>query len=354
MSSRQTRLDMIGRKLESLKPRKGGKDRKFKRERDNYLLGLDFYVYDEVSILQSKALRRLSEKTQVHSLPFNPHVRTRMTHTLEVAAISVEIAYILELNVNFCRAAALGHDVGHVPYGHAGAKVLEIDHALNSAVILQEVERKGAGLNLTREVVSAIVSHSRSHLKEKRELFIDKKQPNEASLLVLADKIAYLFSDFDDFQRMGMLKGKEVPKEFLELGEGTNAQRKRVASCIEALIEESLDKGRISFSKSEVAKKFRGIRDWMYEEMYLKKEWENSKMEGLRMIVEYFRENDDLCGNLCPSFVVSLMTDKEANWLAEILKDRKPSQEEINRLSLMEIIPSLDGKEIDHTRYDLW
>lgn len=348
--SRQTRLDE-----RILKPLRISKGRKFRRDDDDrYLFGLDPWLLDETKILQSKALRRLPEKTQVHSLPFNPHIRNRMIHTLEVTAISVETASILGLNVNFCRAAALGHDVGHVPYGHAGEEVLEINHALNGVVILQEVERKGAGLNLTWEVVNAIMSHSRSRFKDKKELSIDKRQPNEASLLVLADKIAYLFSDFNDFQRLGMLKNKEVPEEFFEFGAGPNAQRKRVASCLEALIEESLDKGRISFSESEIAKKFRGIRDWMYEEMYFKKEWENSKMEDLKMIVEYFRENDDLCGNLDPNFVVSLMTDREADYLAEILRDRKPSQGEISRLSLMEIIPSLNGKEIDHTKYDFW
>ncbi len=350
MNNRQTRL---GERI--LSPLKVSKGRRFRKDNeDSYLFGLDPWLLDEANILQSKALRRLPEKTQVHSLPLNPHIRNRMIHTLEVAAISVEAASMLGLNVNFCRAAALGHDVGHVPYGHAGEEVLKIDHALNGVVILQEVERKGRGLNLTWEVINAIMSHSRSHFKDKRELSIDKKQPNEASLLVLSDKIAYLFSDFNDFQRLGMLKNKEIPEEFFELGGGPNAQRRRVASCLEALIEESLNKERISFSESEVAKKFRKIRDWMYEEMYFKKEWEDSKMEGLRIVVEYFRENDNLCGNLDPNFVVGLMTDREADWLAEILKDRKPTQEEINRLSLMEIVPSLNGKEIDHTKYALW
>jgi len=344
---KQTRLDTIGRKLKPLEISKGRLRRR--GDDDRYLFGLDPWLLDEAKIFQSKALRRLSEKTQVHSLPFNPHIRTRMTHTFEVVAISVEIAYILGLNVNLCQAAALGHDVGHVPYGHAGEKVLKINHAINGAVILQEVERKGEGLNLTWEVVNAIMSHSRN----KKELYINEKQSNETSLLVLADKIAYLFSDFNDFLRLGMLKGKEIPEEFLEFGEDPNAQRKRVATCLEALIEESLNKGRISFSESEISKKFRKIRDWMYKEMYLKKEWEDSKMGGLRTIVEYF-ENSDLCGNLDSNFVVGLITDREANWLAKILEERKPTQEEVNQLSLMEIIPSLNGKEIDYTTYDLW
>ncbi len=346
--TRQTRLDAAGRELRPLEISKGRKFR-IREDDDDCLFSLDPWLLDETKILQSKALRRLPEKTQVHSLPFNPHIRTRLTHTLEVTAISVEIAGMLGLNVNLCRAAALGHDVGHVLYGHAGEEVLKINHAINSAVILQKVERKGEGLNLTWEVVNAIMSHSRN----KKELYINKRQSNETSLLVLADKIAYLFSDFNDFQRLGMFKGKEIPEEFLEFGEGPNAQRKRVATCLEALIEESLDKGRISFSESEIAKKFRKIRDWMYKEMYLKKEWEGSKMGGLRAIVEYF-ENSDFCGNLDSNFVVGLMTDREADWLAKILEERKPTQEEVNRLSLMEIIPSLSGKEIDHTRYDLW
>ncbi len=346
--TRQTRLNATGRELKPLEISRGRKLR-IRKDDDDCLFSLDPWLLDETKILQSKALRRLPEKTQVHSLPFNPHIRTRLTHTLEVTAISVEIAGMLGLNVNLCRAAALGHDVGHVPYGHAGEEVLKINHAINSAVILQKVERKGEGLNLTWEVVNAIMSHSRN----KKELYINKRQSNETSLLVLADKIAYLFSDFNDFQRLGMFKGKEIPEEFLEFGEGPNAQRKRVATCLEALIEESLDKGRISFSESEIAKKFRKIRDWMYKEMYLKKEWEDSKMGGLRTIVEYF-ENSDFCGNLDSNFVVGLMTDREADWLAKILEERKPIQEEVDQLSLMEIIPSLNGKEIDHTKYELW
>jgi dGTPase len=347
--TRQTRLDIKENKLIATTVTKG---RRFsvRNDDDGYSFSVNPYRLDIAKILQGKSIRRLADKTQVHSLPSNPHIRTRLIHTFEVVANSTLVADELGLNVNLCEAIAWGHDVGHTPYGHTGEEVLGINHAVNGAVILQEVERKGAGLNLTREVIDGIISHSRN----KKDLFIDKRKSNEISLIVYIDKISYTFSDFNDFQRLGMFRDKEIPEAIFRLGNGINAQRKRTEACIEALVSESIEKGIISFSESEIAREFKETRDWMFKEMYHPLDWENEK-ENLKTVIEYF-EGDGLefCDNLHPNFVVSLMTDKEANWLSEILRNRNPTMEEINRLSLMEIIPPLNGKTIDHTKYDLW
>lgn len=345
---KQIRLDFKENLLRSVNTTKG---RKYgRKDDDNCISSVGPYSLDKMKILQSKGLRRLAEKTQVHSLPFNPHIRTRLVHTFEVVANSISTANILGINPDLCEAIAWGHDIGHGPYGHIFEEVTGINHAMNGAVISQELERKGKGLNLTREVVDGIISHSRN----KSALVIDKRKSNEINLIVYIDKIAYTFSDFNDFQRLGMLAGKEIPESILCLGDGINAQRKRTNACLEALIEESLTEGKISFSQSKIAQEFKEIRNWMFEEMYLPIDWEEKK-KNLRTIIRYFKEGGDkFCENLQPDFVVSLMTDKEANWFSEILKRREPTIEEVNKLSLMEIIPSLNGKKIDHTKYDLW
>lgn len=346
---RQTRIDIGRNQLPATTVTRGRKSTA-KNDDDGHLFSANQYRLDIAKILQSKSIRRLPNKTQVHTSPFNPHIRTRMIHTFDVVANSILIADELELNANLCEAIAWGHDIGHTPYGHAGEEVLEINHAVNGAVVLQEVERKGTGLNLTREVVDGIISHSRN----KKDLVINKRKSNEINLIVYIDKIAYTFSDFNDFQRLEMFRDKKIPEAIFEFGNGINAQRKRTETCLEALISESVEKGTISFSESKIAQEFKKIRDWMFKEMYHPLDWRNKK-ENLKIILEYFN-NDGLefCENLHPNFVVSLMTDKEADWFSEILRRKNPTIEEINKLSLTEIIPSLNGKTIDHTKYDLW
>ena len=348
---RQLRFDTLGKELQAVKTTRGRKFR-FTHKSDPYFFCVNPWLFDENSILESKAFRRLPDKTQVYSLPFNPHVRNRITHSFEVASTATTIASVLGLNIDLCRAAAFGHDAGHTPYGHAGERVLEISHALNGVIILQELERKGGGLNLTRETIEAILHHSSSE-KGLWENQTNRRISNEAKVVKISDKISFIFSDFNDYQRMPeFLEDEEIPPEFFEFGSGKNAQRERIATCINATVEESLEKGAVSFSDSEVARKFVEITKWMYK-LYLLTDRDCEK-ENIEIIVEYFSDNSDLCGNLHPNFVVSLMTDGEANFLSEILRRRTPTQEEINKLSLMEIIPSLNGKTIDHTKYDLW
>ncbi len=349
MKGRQVRLDTF---KGNLVPTIASAGRKYSMEKDldQHLETIDSFVLDEIKIGLSDALGRLPGKMQVISEPLNNHISNRRSHTDEVVAISVQIAYTLGLNVNLCRAAALGHDVGHCPFGPHGGEILGIKHALNGVIILQEVER----LNLTKEVVHAILFHS----LDKNNLDNDEKLSNEAFVVALADKFAYLPKDFEDFKRAGMLEGLCPPEELSMFGfeNGGNFQRKMRELCINALFEESVNEGEVSFSKSEEAIAFQKIRKWAYDNVYKKLNDMPDRAyhkENLKIVLEYFIDNG-LAENLAPEFAISMMTDSDVNRLAEILKHRCPTTEELNSLSITEIIKSLGGRKIDHTADPLW
>ena len=318
-----------------------------KNDLDQHLKSIDPFLLDEIKIGLSHFLEILPRKMQVISEPLNNSISNRRSHTDQVVAISIQIAYMLGLNINLCRAAAIGHDVGHCPYGPHGGEILGIKHPLNGVIMLQEVER----LNLTKEVVQAILFHS----LDKNNLDNDEKLSNEAFVVAIADKFAYLPKDF---KRAGMLKSLCPPEELSMFGfeNGGDFQRKMREICINALIEESLEEEEISFSKSEVAIAFQKIRKWAYENVYNKLNDMPDRAyhkENLKITLEYFIDKG-LAENLAPEFAISMMTDSDVNWLSEILKNRNPTIKEINSLSVMEIIKSLKGREIDHTKDPLW
>ena len=317
---------------------------------DGYLFFLDPSHLDEIKAFHSKLIRRLAEKRQVHSLIYGPHVRTRLIHTFEVIANSVLAAEMLGLNVSLCRAIAIIHDFGHGPYGHLFQKRTGIEHGLNGIIVAQKVERKGKGLNLSIETIRGVLNHSR----DRTAIYVNEKMSNEEKLIVYIDKITYIFADINDCQRLGMFKDKNVPEAIFKFGNDPNAQRKRTEACIQALVKESFKKGTVSFLESEIAQEFKKIRAWMYREIYSQID-ETREEENLEIVLGYLR-NDGLalCENLHPYFAASFMTDREVDRFSEILRNRNPTKKELDELSLMEIIPSLNGKEIDHTKYDLW
>ena len=326
------------------------------------LFNMNPWFEDFMNILNCEALQRLNSKMQVQSINngfdglniTSPHISNRRTHTDLVVRISATIAKALELNVDLCMAIALGHDVGHTPYGHNGEKVLGIKHPINSAVILQLVERNGRGLNLTWEVLSGIVNHSRNN----EELYLEKNQPNEVSVVVVADKLAYLFLDIKELANcdLNWINTNEIPEEISELGK---TRRQRTISCRDALIEESLEKGRVSFSKSREAQIFRILRDWMNKNYYKVLDFREERLyqaENLEIVLE-FLESEDLCENLDPKFVASMLIDNEVNWLSNVLRNGKPTEEnlkQICRLSALEIVRSLNGKKINYKVNPLW
>lgn len=328
----------------------GGRKYSMKTDLDRHLKSMDPFHLDEIKIGGSSTFWRLPGKMQVFSRPRNNAISDRGSHTYQVVAHSTQIAYLLNLNVNLCRAAALGHDVGHCPYGPHGGEILGIKHSLNGVVILQEVER----LNLTKEVACAILFHS----LDKNNLDNGEKLSNEAFVVALADKFAYLPKDFEDFKRVGMLKDLCPPEELLMFGFGNGGdfQRKMREICINALIEESLDEGEVSFSKSETARAFQKIRKWAYDNVYNKLNDMPDRAyhkENLKIVLEHFVDNG-LAENLAPEFAISMMTDRDVDWLSGILKNRNPTEEELNSLSVIEIIKSLNGRTIDHTKNPLW
>lgn len=161
---------------------------------------------DRDRILHCKAFRRLKQKTQVFLLPKGDHYRTRLTHTLEVSQNARTIAKALRLNEDLVEAIALGHDLGHTPFGHAGEKALNnvyrFSHNVQSLRVVERIEKQGRGLNLTWEVRDGILNHKTA----------GTPHTLEGKVLRLSDKIAYINHDMDDAIRGGILTEEDIPE----------------------------------------------------------------------------------------------------------------------------------------------
>lgn len=306
---------------------------------------------DQHKLSNSKAYRRLKDKTQVFSFPENPHVRTRLSHTNEVRTNAATIAEILGLNISLCEAIATGHDIGHTPYGHIGEEFIsgvtgtKFRHDILSVIIAQKIERLGKGLNLSFETLQGILCHSKGN----KALDIDTDLPLEYAVVMYSDKIAYTVSDINDSVRNEYVSLDELPSQISDLGCN---QRTRVENCIKALAQESTEKGMVSFSESDIAQKFEYIRQWMYDNVYHQIDWSFHKMV-LEKIYTFFRDEPFFEG--CdPALLLALLTDREANKMADIfLITKKPSIKQIEHFGIMEILCSIKGKSIDLTNPDL-
>ncbi len=219
------------------------------------------FMRDRDRIIHSKSFRRLKHKTQVFLSPEGDHYRTRLTHTLEVAQISRTIARGLSLNEDLTEAIALGHDLGHTPFGHAGERALTavcghpFRHNEQSLRVVRLLERDGRGLNLTREVMDGIVCHT----GDKRA---DTK---EGRIVHFADRIAYVNHDIDDAVRAGVLTEDDIPFGIkLELGA---THSRRIGNLVAAVVEYGLTTGEIGMD-DKTAALFAGLRDFMYEYVY--------------------------------------------------------------------------------------
>jgi len=318
---------------------------------------LNPYHVDIGKIQNSKALRRLSIKTQVFASPSNQHVRTRGSHTLEVVAIAKDIAAILGLNLTLSEAIALGHDIGHAPIGHVGEEVISelaslrkgapvhFRHEKFGVVVAEEIERSGAGLNLTLETLQGILNHSRGM----NGLVADSLLPYEYGVVMMADKIAYTFSDLSDLPRYYLEAVKWVPAFVKEIGFN---QREQVQNCVFALAQESEKVGCISFNKSSLAHLFEELRQWLYKYVY--KEL-NSKVQRDALVNVYkFLESCSLTSGCDPALVLALMTDLEVIELSTCLLTMPQISEEVLRMyDFWELLPTLRGKEINYEVPDL-
>ena len=216
---------------------------------------------DRDRIIHSKSFRRLKDKTQVFLTPEGDHYRTRLTHTLEVSQNARTIAKALRLNEELVEAIALGHDLGHTPFGHAGERALNrvcpfgFEHNVQSVRTVDILEKNGQGLNLTYEVRDGILNHQTASMP----------MTLEGKIVRLSDKIAYIHHDMDDAIRGGILKDEDVPREIGDvLGYTT---RERLDSFIHDIVSFSFDKNDISMSP-EVAAAMKKMRNFMFERVY--------------------------------------------------------------------------------------
>ncbi|GAQ95627.1 dGTPase [Thermodesulfovibrio aggregans] len=250
---------------------------------------------DRDRIIHSKAFRRLKHKTQVFFSPQGDHYRTRLTHVLEVSQISRTIARALGLNEDLTEAIALGHDLGHTPFGHAGEAILRqlhpggFEHYEQSLRVVDVLEKNGEGLNLTFEVRDGILKHS----KGKGKILSDEPTTLEGQIVRIGDIIAYLNHDIDDALRAGIIKKRDIPEKFLKFfGERHSTRIDRmVRDVIFTTIRE--DYTRISMS-SEMEEMVYEFRDFLFEKVYYNErviqESEKAK-KILENLYNYYLEN---------------------------------------------------------------
>lgn len=246
---------------------------------------LDPFDIDKIKLGYSKSIRRLEGKTQVISGHKNVHVRDRLIHSMEVLALCEQIGHKLKLNVPLLRAAALGHDFGHVIFGHLGETFIadrlgeDFRHERFVIFVLEMIEREGKGLNLSYEVLHAIRNHSRGSGR-----MVKNGAALEDDTVMFSDKLSYIFSDYNDIRRINF-PGLGVPEEIFKLGKN---QTERLYRCARALCQESLEKQEISFEDSDEARYFTKVRDFMYEEVYHKMDRQNLK-DILGRIFDFFQ-----------------------------------------------------------------
>ena len=242
------------------------------------------YQRDTDKIVHCKAFRRLMHKTQVFLRPEGDHYRTRMTHTLEVARIARTIAKALNLNEDLSEAIAMGHDLGHTPFGHAGETALSeamgqpFCHNEQSLRVVDILENEGAGLNLTYEVRMGILGHTGPRIPETME----------GQIVRWADRIAYVNHDIDDAIRAGILAREDLPKVVQKTLGITHSARINTLVC--DMIVTSREAGEITLSEP-VEKALNTLREFMFERVYrnpVAKGEEAKAKDMLKRMYEYY------------------------------------------------------------------
>ena len=242
-------------------------------------------------IIHSKAFRRLKHKTQVFLQPLGDHYRTRMTHTLEVSRIARTIARALALNEDLTEAIALGHDLGHTPFGHAGERLLNelmpggFAHYQQSLRVVDRLEKDGAGLNLTWEVRNGIVTHTKGTWAA----------TPEGRIVRMADQIAYVNHDIEDAVRAGVLDPATLPKDCTAvLGQTKSA---RITTMINSILAHSDGDVGVGAEENEA---FLALRDFMYATVYVDKtaKAEEQKVDKvIGELYEYYLAHVDQMSN---------------------------------------------------------
>ena len=255
------------------------------------------YQRDRDRILHCKAFRRLKQKTQVFLSPEGDHYRTRLTHTLEVSQIARTIARALRLNEDLTEAIALGHDLGHTPFGHAGERALNrlcpggFTHYQQSLRVVEYLEKDGKGLNLTWEVRNGIVTHTTG----------EWAHTLEGCTVRYADHIAFLNHDIEDAITAGVLSNSALPPDAVRILGSTKSQR--ITTMITDLVENS-SAGEMHFSP-DVEDAYHLLKDFMYSTVYVDKQAKREEKKVDKVVEELYAR---LCDNpsLMPNFYMQI------------------------------------------------
>ena len=254
---------------------------------------------DRDRIIHSKAFRRLKHKTQVFLSPFDDHFRTRLTHTLEVAQIGRTIARALCLNEDLVEAIALGHDLGHTPFGHCGEGVLNeivkggFHHNIQSVRVVEILER----LNLCSETIDGILTHTWGF--EPKTL--------EGQTVQLADKIAYINHDIEDSIRAGIISESDLPKDCIDYF--SSIQSKRLNKMITEIIKNSIGKSSVTMSEEAWGYTTK-LREWMFSNVYMDSPAKLEENKARNVIKELFYVYCDKLKNVCePNRIERVVTD---------------------------------------------
>lgn len=245
------------------------------------------YQRDRDRIIHCKAFRRLKHKTQVFLSPDSDHYRTRLTHTLEVAQIARTIARALRLNEDLTEAIALGHDLGHTPFGHAGERALQeltntgFTHYEQSVRVCEKIEKNGKGLNLTAEVLDGILHHTRG----------EEAHTLEGRIVRTADRVAYINHDIDDAVRAGVIAESDIPRDIAAaLGD---TKSRRINALVEAIVKNSDDTIKMD---AETEKYYDKLHEFLFESVYKNPvaKSEETKVSGIvEGLIKYFFKNPE-------------------------------------------------------------
>jgi len=297
---------------------------------------------DRDRIIHCKSFRRLAYKTQTFIAPEGDHYRTRLTHSLEVSQIARTLARALRLNEDLTEAIALGHDLGHTPFGHHGEAALDralgkvrpgahFRHYQQSQRVVERLEKEGRGLNLTWEVRDGILHHSKGRddlPKVRREI----PATLEGQVVMYGDRIAYVNHDIDDALRAGIITAQDLPAAAACLGEGSSA---RLTAMVLDVVQTSQGAGQVRMSR-QMLERVNGLKDFLYARVYLVPEAAAAGERAGEMVMALFyryleqpallpRElpaEDDLVVRVCD--YVAGMTDRfaQAEYIRLCLGDR--------------------------------
>ncbi len=263
------------------------------REEDSCSLRTAFQR-DRDRIVYCKAFRRLKYKTQVFLAPSGDHYRTRLTHTLEVSEIGRALARGLALNEDLVEAIALGHDLGHTPFGHAGETVLKelapggFHHYLQSLRVVDVLENDGLGLNLSHEVRDGIAKHSKGYGEVIPSTSHDMPETAEGCVVRYADIIAYLSHDLDDAIRSGIITARDIPEECTEVLGLTHSQR-NLTMIQGVIVGTTAKEGRLVFGVDPVVgESMQLLRTYLFHNVYRSEQVHAEFMKATKILKELY------------------------------------------------------------------